>query len=307
MKYKVLEDSSKHLTIQISNKREQILFTSVTIAGIFIIVFTYLGVIPSMLALVNKAPKESFLAPSYILGGFILAYGIVNFLFFFSGVIICSFDKSLQKFTIQKKRFFHTSIDDYPLSEVTGIEELGIKSATELIVWLRKSNQIRGIKIFIARASGYGEFHILWRKVSEFLREQPTQLLNRQWIIEQSEDIYKVYKTLDMYKNSDMISYTIDKRKGLLIYELDGKEVDEYEIAGIKDIQVEDNQDQNDDEMSDRIVLEMKNGEKRPISIYCYSSTSGAHLVVRSLKYAIGLQAWLHLSPDIQKDWEHLN
>jgi hypothetical protein len=307
MKYKILEDSSKCLTIQISNRREQTVFASVTIAGIFMIFFTYIGVIPSMLASVTKSPKESLLAPIYILGGLISAQGIINLLFFSYGIIICSFDKSIQKFTIQKQRFFRISIDDYPLSEVTGVEELGINSATELIAWLRKSMQIRGVKIFIARASGYCKFHILWRKISEFLREQPTQLLNRQWIIEQSEEIYKVYRTSDMYKNSDMRSYTIDYGNGLLIYELDGKEVGQYEIADIKDIHVENNQDKNDDEISDRIVLEMKHGEKQPISIYWYSSTSGAHLVVRSLKYAIGLQTWLHLSPDMQQDWEHLN
>lgn len=302
MKYKILEDSSKRLTIQISNEREQKVFTGVVIAGIFIIVFTYLGIIPSFLASVTKAPKESFPAPSYILGVFMSAHGIANLLFFLSSAITCSFDKLIQKLVIQKQRFLRTSIDDYSLFEITGVEELSVKSATELIAWQRKGNQLRGIKVFIARASGYGKFHMLWRKASEFLRDQPTQLLDREWIIEHSDHIYKVYRTSDMYKNSDIRSYTIDKVKGLLIYELDGKEVGKYEITVIKDIQVENNQDQNDDETSDRIVLEMENGEKQPISVYWYSSTSGAHLVVRSLKYAIGLQSWLHLSPDMQHD-----
>ncbi len=306
MKYKVFEDSSKRLTIQISNEREKIVFTSIAIAGIFIIVFTYLGIIPSILASANKSPKESFIAPSYIIGGFISAHGIVNLLFFFSGVIICSFDKSIQKFSVQKKKLFNTSIDDYSLSEVTGVEELGIKSATELITWIRKGNQVRGIKILLARASGYCEFHMLGRKLSEFLRDQPTQLIDRQWTVEQSEEIYKVYRISDMYKNSDMRSYTVDKAKGLLIYELNGEEIGKYEIVSIKDIQVENNQEKNDDDTSERIILEMKNGEKQPISIYWYSSTSGAHLVVRSLKYVIGLQTWLHLSPDMQQDFYKL-
>ena len=157
MKYKVFEDSSKRLTIEISNEREKIIFTSIAIAGVFIIVFTYLGIIPSILAAANKYPKESFIAPSYIIGGFISAHGIVNLLFFFSGVIICSFDKSIHKFSIQKKKLFNASIDDYYLSEVTGVEELGIKSTTELITWIRKGNQVRGIKILLARASGYCE------------------------------------------------------------------------------------------------------------------------------------------------------
>ena len=70
------------------------------------------------------------------------------------------------------------------------------------------------------------------------------------------------------------------------------------------DIEVEEKPDESDEEISDRsdrIVLAMKNGEKQPISNYWYSS--GHHLVVRSLRYALGFKSWLHVDPDMQEEF----
>jgi hypothetical protein len=92
------------------------------------------------------------------------------------------------------------------------------------------------------------------------------------------------------------------KHEKILVYELEGKEHGKYDLNQVMDIEVEEKPDESDEEISDRrdrIVLAMKNGEKQPISTYWYSS--GHHLVVRSLRYALGFESCLHVAPDMQE------
>jgi hypothetical protein len=299
MKSKVLEHSSKRLAIQFTYKDERIQESIYAIAGILIIIFTYLGVIPSIFTPIGKG-KDDLSILFYVVGIGTLFYGLFGLYKSFT-VNNCVIEKLINKVKIEKKSLGHSSSNEYPLSEVTGVEELPTSksvSGSELVLWLKREEQIRGEKIQIAKASGILQFHLLWRKISEFLaKDQSILILDRQWTIAQNEDFFKIYSDFDMYRNSDSRAYSVDKKLGFLTYEFDRREIGSYKVSEIKDIETEINPDKSDEESSDRITLIMHDGGKIPISEYQYE---GHAVVVRALKYAIGLQAWLHISPTIE-------
>jgi hypothetical protein len=149
-------------------------------------------------------------------------------------------------------------------------------------------------------SSGYARFHMLWRIISDFLKTQPIQILNKEWVIRQSEDTFKVCRTGDRYRKPDQITYSVKIREKILFCELDGKEISRFDINQIVDIQIE--VDKSGEEYADRIILIMKTGEKEAISNYMDSygmNASGHGVVVKALRYNLGLQSWLHLSPDM--------
>ncbi|MFQ3583915.1 MAG: hypothetical protein SNJ85_03130, partial [Cyanobacteriota bacterium] len=124
---------------------------------------------------------------------------------------------------------------------------------------------------------------------------QPILILDGEWTIEQDESKFRIYRSKDMFRNPDRRAYVVDRRLGYLIYELDGKEVGRYKTKNIKNVETEDNPDKSDEEGSNRTVLKMIDGDTIPISIYWYYTGSHA-LIVRALKYALGMEKYLYKS-----------
>jgi hypothetical protein len=266
-------------------------------SGVAILMLTYLGIAPKILAsfMQGRADSPMFSISCYIVGLVVLSYGLSRLYRSFL-VSKFAFDKTANKLEVESKRFAKTNKQAFRLSEVTGVEEVSKPKATpELFLWIKKGDQARGEKIPFAKASMIS-LHILWREVSEFLKDQPIIILDKEWTIEQDESKFRVYRSRDMFGNPDLRAYTVDRSSGYLIYELDGKEIGRYKTKDIKNVETEINPDKSDEESSDRIVLAMIDGGKIPISVYWYST--GSHtVIVRTLKYGLGMEKYLHISP----------
>jgi len=298
MNYKIIEENSTRLSIRINNYKELIISIAFTVTGILVPILSLLGITEKIIlasdAKISKDSLYSLLIFGYMVSIYALAQGVYGLTSPIDSTF--SFDKARQKVTLQVRKLFSSKYQEVALSEVTGVEELSPKNISELVIWLGKTERVRGCKIVLARVSGYGaKFLKVKRKISDFLKDQPIQLLDKEWTIRQSEDMFAVY---NMYRNSNRRFYSVKKREKILIYEPDGKEQSRHNISKIVDVQVEENPDKSD-EPSDRIILVMKSGEKEPISNYQYSFTAGHDIVVRALRYNLGLQSWLHFSPDM--------
>lgn len=296
MKSKIVERDSNRLLIIITYQDEQFLAGILAVSGVAILMLTYLGIVPKILALFMQTREDKYFF-CYIAGLVVLMYGLFGLYRSFL-VSKFAFDKTANKLEVERKHFASTNTQVFRLSEMTGIEQISRGNATpELFLWLKKGNQVRGEKIAFAKAS-VTSLHMLWREVSEFLKDQTNLILSGQWLIEQNEDKFKIYTSHDTVSNPDRDrrAYTVDRKAGYLIYELDGKEVGRYKTQDIKNIETEINPDKSDEESSDRIVLTMIDGGKIPISGYWYYTGSHA-VVVRALKYALGLEKYLHISP----------
>lgn len=291
MKSKTLEHNSNRLLIVITYQNEQFLAGIFAMSGVAILMLTYLGIAPKILAsfMQGRADWPIFSIYCYILGLVVLSYGLSRLYRSFL-VSKFAFDKTANKLEVESKRFAKTNKQAFRLSEVTGVEEVSKPQATpELFLWIKKGDQARGEKIPFAKASMIS-LHILWREVSEFLKDQPIIILDKEWTIEQDESKFRVYSS------GDLRAYTVDRSSGYLIYELDGKEIGRYKTKDIKNVETEINPDKSDEESSDRIVLAMIDGGKIPISVYWYST--GSHtVIVRTLKYGLGMEKYLHISP----------
>jgi hypothetical protein len=297
MKSKTLEHNSNRLLIVITYQNEQFLAGIFAMSGVAILMLTYLGIAPKILAsfMQGRADSPMFSISCYIVGLVVLSYGLSRLYRSFL-VSKFAFDKTANKLEVESKRFAKTNKQAFRLSEVTGVEEVSKPKATpELFLWIKKGDQARGEKIPFAKASMIS-LHILWREVSEFLKDQPIIILDKEWTIEQDESKFRVYRSRDMFGNPDLRAYTVDRSSGYLIYELDGKEIGRYKTKDIKNVETEINPDKSDEESSDRIVLAMIDGGKIPISVYWYST--GSHtVIVRTLKYGLGMEKYLHISP----------
>ena len=297
MKSKTLEHNSNRLLIVITYQNEQFLAGIFAMSGVAILMLTYLGIAPKILAsfMQGRADWPMFSIYCYILGLVVLSYGLSRLYRSFL-VSKFAFDKTANKLEVESKRFAKTNKQAFRLSEVTGVEQVFKPQATpELFLWIKKGDQARGEKIPFAKASMIS-LHILWREVSEFLKDQPIIILDKEWTIEQDESKFRVYRSRDMFGNPDLRAYTVDRSSGYLIYELDGKEIGRYKTKDIKNVETEINPDKSDEESSDRIVLAMIDGGKIPISVYWYST--GSHtVIVRTLKYGLGMEKYLHISP----------
>jgi hypothetical protein len=301
MKSKTLEHNSNRLLIVITYQNEQFLAGIFAMSGVAILMLTYLGIAPKILASFMQryadAPMFSISCyiVCYIVGLVVLSHGLSRL---YSSFLVSkfAFDKTANKLEVESKRFAKTNKQAFRLSEVTGVEQVFKPQATpELFLWIKKGDQARGEKIPFAKASMIS-LHILWCEVSEFLKDQPILILYREWTIEQDESKFRVYRSRDMFGNPDLRAYTVDRSSGYLIYELDGKEVGRYKTKDIKNVETEINPDKSDEESSDRIVLAMIDGGKIPISVYWYST--GSHtVIVRTLKYGLGMEKYLHISP----------
>ncbi len=286
MKSKTLEHNSNHLLIAITYQDEQFLAGIFAVSGVAILMLTYLGIAPKILASFIQASDLSIFC--YIAGLIVLIYGLFRL---YSSFLVSkfAFDKTANTLEVENKRFTNINKQVFRLSEVTGVEEVSKPKATpELFLWIKKGNQARGKKIPFAKAS-MTNLHMLWREVSEFLKDQPNLILTGEWLIEQNEYNVKIYRSRDR-------AYTVDRKIGYLIYELDGTEAGRYRTQDIKNVETEINPDKSDEEGSDRIVLTMIDGSTIPISIYWYDTGNHA-VIVRTLQYALGLEKYLHLSP----------
>ena len=296
MKSKTLEHNSNRLLIVITYQNEQFLAGIFAMSGVAILMLTYLGIAPKILAsfMQVRADWPIFSIYCYILGLVVLSYGLSRLYRSFL-VSKFAFDKTANKLEVESKRFAKTNKQAFRLSEVTGVEEVYKPEATpELFLWIKKGDQARGEKIPFAKAPIgsiiSADLDILWCEVSEFLKDQPILILYREWTIEQDESKFRVYRS------GDLRAYTVDRSSGYLIYELDGKEIGRYKTKDIKNVETEINPDKSDEESSDRIVLAMIDGGKIPISVYWYST--GRHtVIVRTLKYGLGMEKYLHISP----------
>jgi hypothetical protein len=296
MKSKTLEHNSNRLLIVITYQNEQFLAGIFAMSGVAILMLTYLGIAPKILAsfMQGRADSPMFSISCYIVGLVVLSYGLSRLYRSFL-VSKFAFDKTANKLEVESKRFAKTNKQAFRLSEVTGVEEVSKPKATpELFLWIKKGDQARGEKIPFAKASIGSiistDLDILWCEVSEFLKDQPILILYREWTIEQDESKFRVYRS------GDLRAYTVDRSSGYLIYELDGKEIGRYKTKDIKNVETEINPDKSDEESSDRIVLAMIDGGKIPISVYWYST--GSHtVIVRTLKYGLGMEKYLHISP----------
>jgi hypothetical protein len=296
MKSKTLEHNSNRLLIVITYQNEQFLAGIFAMSGVAILMLTYLGIAPKILAsfMQRYADAPMFSISCYIVGLVVLSYGLSRL---YSSFLVSkfAFDKTANKLEVESKRFAKTNKQAFRLSEVTGVEEVYKPVTSELFLWIKKGDQARGEKIPFAKASMIS-LHILWREVSEFLKDQPIIILDKEWTIEQDESKFRVYRSRDMFGNPDLRAYTVDRSSGYLIYELDGKEIGRYKTKDIKNVETEINPDKSDEESSDRIVLAMIDGGKIPISVYWYST--GSHtVIVRTLKYGLGMEKYLHISP----------
>jgi hypothetical protein len=260
MKSKTLEHNSNRLLIVITYQNEQFLAGIFAMSGVAILMLTYLGIAPKILAsfMQGRADLPIF---CYIVGLVVLSYGLSRLYRSFL-VSKFAFDKTANKLEVESKRFAKTNKQAFRLSEVTGVEEVSKPKATpELFLWIKKGDQARGEKIPFAKASMIS-LHILWCEVSEFLKDQPIIILDKEWTIEQDESKFRVYRSRDMFGNPDLRAYTVDRSSGYLIYELDGKEIGRYKTKDIKNVETEINPDKSDEESSDRIVLAMIDGGK---------------------------------------------
>jgi hypothetical protein len=296
MKSKTLEHNSNRLLIVITYQNEQFLAGIFAMSGVAILMLTYLGIAPKILAsfMQGRADSPMFSISCYIVGLVVLSYGLFRLYRSFL-VSKFAFDKTANKLEVESKRFAKTNKQAFRLSEVTGVEEVSKPKATpELFLWIKKGDQARGEKIPFAKASIGSiistDLDILWCEVSEFLKDQPILILYREWTIEQDESKFRVYRS------GDLRAYTVDRSSGYLIYELDGKEIGRYKTKDIKNVETEINPDKSDEESSDRIVLAMIDGGKIPISVYSYFPSSHA-VIVRTLKYGLGMEKYLHISP----------
>ncbi len=302
MKSKTLEHNSNRLLIVITYQNEQFLAGIFAMSGVAILMLTYLGIAPKILASFMQryadAPMFSISCyiVCYIVGLVVLSHGLSRL---YSSFLVSkfAFDKTANKLEVESKRFAKTNKQAFRLSEVTGVEQVFKPQGTpELFLWIKKGDQARGEKIPFAKASIETiisintSLHILWCEVSEFLKDQPILILYREWTIEQDESKFRVYSS------GDLRAYTVDRSSGYLIYELDGKEVGRYKTKDIKNVETEINPDKSDEESSDRIVLAMIDGGKIPISVYSYSPSIHA-VIVRTLKYGLGMEKYLHISP----------
>ncbi|MCA2504551.1 MAG: hypothetical protein IM550_14525 [Microcystis sp. M54BS1] len=293
MKSKILEHSSNRLSIIINYQDEQILSGILVISGISILVLTYLDIAPKVLSSFIQVATDALSIFCYIAGLYLFIYGLFKL---YNSFLISkfAFDKVVNKLEIERKNFANVSKQIFSLSEVTGVEEVSKPKATpELFLWIKKGNQVRGEKIPFVKAS-MTSLHMLWREVSEFLKDQPNLILNREWLIEQDQDKFKLYR-----KDPTKIAYTVERKKeGYLIYEVDGKEVGRYKTQNIRNVETEINPDDRDEDRGDRMVLTMNDDSKIPISDYCNFYDTGSHTVnVRALKYGLGLEKNLHISP----------
>ncbi len=290
MKSKTLEHNSNRLLIVITYQNEQFLAGIFAMSGVAILMLTYLGIAPKILAsfMQVRADWPIFSIYCYILGLVVLSHGLSRL---YSSFLVSkfAFDKTANKLEVESKRFAKTNKQAFRLSEVTGVEEVYKPVTSELFLWIKKGDQARGEKIPFAKASMIS-LHILWREVSEFLKDQPIIILDKEWTIEQDESKFRVYSS------GDLRAYTVDRSSGYLIYELDGKEIGRYKTKDIKNVETEINPDKSDEESSDRIVLAMIDGGKIPISVYSYSPSIHA-VIVRTLKYGLGMEKYLHISP----------
>lgn len=269
-------------------------------SGVAILMLTYLGIAPKILASFMRrhadAPMFSISCyiVCYIVGLVVLSHGLSRLYRSFL-VSKFAFDKTANKLEVESKRFAKTNKQAFRLSEVTGVEEVfKPEAAPELFLWIKKGDQARGEKIPFAKAPIgsiiSADLDILWCEVSEFLKDQPILILDKEWTIEQDESKFRVYRS------GDLRAYTVDRSSGYLIYELDGKEIGRYKTKDIKNVETEINPDNSDEDSSDRIVLAMIDGGKIPISVYSYYTGSHA-VIVRTLKYGLGMEKYLHISP----------
>jgi len=293
MRRKIIDHNLHRLSIVVTYQDEQLLASVITVSGLAILILTYLGVTPKVLASFLQTSDDVFIF-CYIVGLFVLFYGLLRVYrsFLVSQLIL---DKAGNRLEVERKYFTSPNKQVFRLSEATGVEILSKKANSELVLSLKIGNQYRGEKITFAKGSII-TLHILWREIFEFLKDQPCLILNKQWLIERNENQFKLYRSPVEEK------YTIDRKAGYLICELDGKEVGRYSIQGIKNVETEINPDKSDDEISDHIVLTMIDGGKIPISSYQYKydyDYDACHeLIVRALKYALRLETWLHIAPD---------
>lgn len=302
MKIKFLENNLSRLSVQITYQDERFLGSIYTITGIGIIIANFFGIIQSVLKSVANLGIE-MTGFYYIAGVGILTYGLFRLYRSFT-VNKCIFDKFSNKLKIEQGNIGKSNFKEYLLSSVVGVEEVSTsKVDINLFVWLKKGDQIRGERVLVTKASDLLKLQILWREISEFLKDQPVLILGSEWTIEQDKNTFRIYRSFDVYRNSDLRTYTLDKRIDSLVYELDGTEIGRYKASEIKDIETEINPDRDDEESSDRIILKMIDGSVTPISLYWYY-TGGHALVVRALKYGVGLQNWLHISPGMRQEFQ---
>lgn len=302
MKSKILDHNSNRLSIIITYQDEQFLAGIFAISGVAILISTYLGVAPKILA---SFMQESIALSifCYIVGLVIFSYGIfrLNRSFLVSKFV---FDKTTNKLEVENIHFANTHKQVFPLSEVTGIEDLSVyknqakPSNPELFLWIKRGDQVRGEKIPLAKASIVSldrQFRILHGQVSEFLKAQTNLILGKEWLINQDEDKFMIYRSPNTSGRSEEITYKVDRRTGYLIYELNGKEIGRYRREDLLSVETE--FDPKNDEQN-RIILVISDGSKIPISSYCWYRENSYSEIVRALKYALGLGKYLHFSSE---------
>ncbi|PZO37172.1 MAG: hypothetical protein DCF19_19410 [Pseudanabaena frigida] len=283
MDYKVLEESPKRLSILINNHKKLAISIALIFTGILIAILAFHGAVPSLLASITGIPKDSLAIGCYIASILALVNGVYGLASPIDSTL--SFDKARQQLSVQRRNLFGSNTEEFPLNEVTGVELLRQKNISELVIWIRKNGRFRGTKIELGKSNSDIKLLISRRIISDFLSDQPIQLLHREWVIHNSEDTLAVCHTSGNYRK-----YSIKKHEKILVCELDGKEISRFDINQIVDIQIED--DKSDEEHTDRIILIMKTGEKEPISNYMDSygmNASGHEVVVRALRYSLGL------------------
>ena len=143
MKSKTVEHNSNRLQIVITYQDEQFLAGLFAMSGVAILILTYLGITPKILAsFMQRSDDLSDLSIfCYIAGLVALIHGIFGL---YSSFLVSkfTFDKMANKLEIESKNFAKTNKQVYPLSEVTGIEELSKpKTTPELFLWIKKGNQ----------------------------------------------------------------------------------------------------------------------------------------------------------------------
>ncbi|HIK14180.1 MAG TPA: hypothetical protein IGS53_02590 [Leptolyngbyaceae cyanobacterium M33_DOE_097] len=212
MKSKTVEHNSNRLVIVITYQDEQFLLGIFVMFGVAILTLTYLGIASKIPASFMQASDLSIVC--YIAGFVVLIYGLFRL---YSSFLISkfAFDKTVNRLEVESKYFANTNRQVFRLSEVTGIEEVfKPKTTPELFLWIKKGNEVRGEKILFAKAS-ITSLHILWREVSEFLKDQPNLILSKEWLIEQNKDKFKIYRSYDMFRNPDKRTYTVDKKQAI--------------------------------------------------------------------------------------------
>jgi hypothetical protein len=302
MKVKTLEHNPNRLLIVITYQDEQFLAGIFVMSGVAILILTYLGIAPKILASFMQGSGDLSIF-CYIVGLVVLSYGLFRLYRSFL-VSKFAFDKTANKLEVENKHFANTNKQVFPLSEVTGIEDLSTykhqtrPSNPKLFLWIKKGDQVRGEKIPFTKASIvslHKPFNILHGQVSEFLKAQSNLILDKEWLIKQDEDRFIIYRSHNTSGRSEKITYTVDRRTGYLICELDGKEIGRYRTEDILSVETEFNH-KNDEQ--NRIILVMSDGSKIPISSYYGYLENSYSEIVRALKYALGLGKYLHFSSE---------